>query len=97
MGWTADALIDGKYLEPDRDSEVLAEFDRISEVLRKDYGGVDIFFPRGGLHLSTCKQAMTNATKRKIDQEVWLPDEVKQIYSASDWTEPTEATERMAF
>lgn len=97
MGWTVDALKDGKYLDADDDSELLTEFHRIAEILRTQHGGVDIFFKCGGLHLSRCKRAMADATCRSVDGEIWTPDDVKEIYAASNWKEPSAELDRMAF
>jgi hypothetical protein len=97
MGWSADALKDGRYLDEDRDRELLAEFRRAGEALIRDHGGIDFMFGTGALHLGQCKLALARATGRKVDGETWTPAEVCEAYRSATWVEPDGAGDRMAF
>ena len=97
MGWYADALKDGHYLDEERDRELLAEFGRVADELAREHGGADAFFMHGGLHLSACRHALAQATGRNVDGEVWSPEQVRSVYESADWRVPANEDGRMGY
>lgn len=87
MGWDADALKDGQYLDPSKDAEVLAVFAEAARDVQKLAGHVDGYLFNGGLDLSGARRWLEEAIGQPAEG-IFSPEEVQGFASKARWRNP---------
>ena len=84
MGWYAEALKGGRYVDINTDEQARSVFALAAQtaMLR---GGVDVFLEKGGVHLSRCREFLRQAAGRDINHEILTPEEVVRLNRDCVW------------
>jgi hypothetical protein len=96
MGWSADALKNGEYLDPVRDGAILQAFAAAMREVQEAAGSADAFLEDGGLHLSACKRELARATGERLDGERWSGEQAAAVCTRARW-EVTIATDLVGY
>jgi hypothetical protein len=88
VGWYADALKDGKYLDIEEDEHARATFASAAETAVTRGGGRDLFLDSGGVHLSSCRRFLQEACGHDVNHTILTPAEVIALLKQCNWPDP---------
>ena len=88
MGWSADALKNGLYIDIQSDADARSAFAAAAGRVRKLCGSCDGFLEDGGVHLSVCRQVLRDAAGRDVNGEILSPADVVSLLESCEWEAP---------